>query len=152
MLKNPMVADNTVHKTRGTACLENQARLAPLLKFDKRAAIRDCAGRYLAVDEHRISELFQGYFNNKMTLLFFLIQGKNFVGNPRLVESSSRFIEDIYHHMLSAATQKEQRWVFKWLGIFFRKLPDVSVVQRNKAKGFILCVYDAVGLFLKSNI
>lgn len=118
----------------------------------RRTAIHDRLKRHLAVDEHRISELFQGYINNKMTLLFFLIQTKNFGRNPKLAESSSRFLEDIYHHMLSAGPQKEHRWVFKWLKIFFRKLPNVSVAQRDKAKDFVLCVYDAMGLYLKTRI
>jgi hypothetical protein len=132
MLKNPVTVDNQV-RIKGTAI----------------PALRE---RNFVMDEREISQLFQSYFNNKMTLLLFLIQAKSAKENPKLVESSSRFIDDIYHHMLSVATQKEQRLVFKWLKIFFRRLPDVSVVQRSKAKNFILYIYDAMGLSLKSSI
>jgi hypothetical protein len=160
MLKNPVAVDNQGQRVKGlqayglkgTARLENQARLAPLSKFDRRAAIRGLQECHFVMDEHQLCELFRGYFNNKMTLLFLLVQLKNMKPNIRSVESVTTFLSDLYRHMLAGETQERYRLIFKWLMLFFRKLPDVSLGQRDKAKGFIRVIYDVFGLRLKPNI
>jgi len=143
MLKDPMVADNQV-----------KARVPRSYgpKGSKGTAIQDLQERNFVMDEHKISQLFKSYFNNKMTLLLFLVQTKKVKPNPRLAETVRCFLNDLFHHMLEDRFQKRCRLVFKWLNLFFKKLPDVSVYQRDKAKDFIRAVYDAFGLHLKSDI
>ena len=54
--------------------------------------------------------------------------------------------------MLEGSLQKRYRRIFKWLKLFFAKLPDVSVYQRDTAKDFVRAIYDEFGLHLKSDI
>ena len=132
MLKNPVVADRQVQ--------------------EKGTAIPDLRERSFVMDEHKISQLFVSYFNNKMTLLLFLIQAKNIKPNPVLAGTVNNFLDDIFRHMFEERLQKRYRLLFKWLKRFFEKLPDVSVYQRDKARDFIRAIYDAFGLHLKSDI
>ena len=132
MLKNPVVVDNQV-QARGTA-------------------IQDLQERNFVMDERKISQLFTGYFNNKMTLLLFLIQAKKVKPNPVLVGTVHSFLDDMFRHMFEGSLQKRYRRIFKWLKLFFEKLPDVSVYQRDKAKDYVRAIYDAFGLHLKSDI
>ncbi len=104
------------------------------------------------MDEREVSQLFSRYFNNKMTLLLFLVQAKHVKPNPVLVETVHHFLEDLFRHMFEGRLQKRYRLVFKWLKRFFEKLPDVSVYQRDKARDFIRAIYDAFGLHLKDDI
>ncbi len=151
MLKHPVLVGNQVRES-GTARLENPARLSPLSKIDGRTAIRDIQERNFIVDEHKISQLFIGYFNNKMTLLIFLIQARSVRPNPELIETIVRFLDDLFRHMLEVRLQKRYRLPLKWLKLFFRKLPDVSIYQRDRARYFIRAIYDAFGLHLKSDV
>ena len=132
MLKNPVVVDNQV-QARGTA-------------------IQDLQERNFVMDERKISQLFTGYFNNKMTLLLFLIQAKQVKPNPMLVGTVHTFLDDMFRHMFEGSLQKRYRRIFKWLKIFFGKLPDVSVYQRDRAKEFIRAIYDVMGLRLKDDV
>jgi len=111
-------------------------------------AIRGLRGRHLPVDEHRICGLFQGYFNNKMTLLIFLIRDKRIRLNAESVKLACRFLDDIYCHMLAEGLQRKYRLVFLWLKKFFLKLPDVTAAQRNKAVEFICLLYEIFGIHL----
>jgi hypothetical protein len=104
------------------------------------------------MDEYRISQSFVGYFNNKMTLLFFLIDAKKVRPSLRLVETVHGFLDDLFNYMLENPLQRKYRRTFQWLKLFFSKLPDVSTVHRNQAKQFIRTIYDAFGIHLKSDI
>lgn len=148
MLKKPVMID-IQGRERG---YENRARLALLSEVNRGAAIRDLQERSFVVDEHRISRLFTGYFNNKMTLLIFLIGGRSVKPNPELVEAVVRFLDDLFRHMFEIRLQKRYRLIFKWLRRFFQRLPDVSICQRDRARYFIRSIYDAFGLSLKSDI
>ena len=132
MLKNPVVVDIQVRR--------------------KETEVRNIPERNYAMDEHKISHLFKNYFNNKMTLLLFLIQTRGIKPNPKLVETVGGFLDDLFRHMLEGALQKRYRLVFKWLKRFFAKMPDVSMDQRDKARDFIRAIYDALGLHLKDDI
>lgn len=132
MLKNP-VAVNDQEKRSGTA-------------------VRDIQERNFSMAEHEISQLFGSYFNNKMTLLLFLVQAKGVKPNPKLGETVGCFLEELFRDRLEVAAQKRYRLVFKWLKRFFSKLPDVSVDQRDKARDFIRAIYDAFGMHLKDDI
>ena len=136
----------------GTARPENPARLALLSKVNRGTAIQDLQERNFVVDEHKISQLFTGYFNNKMTLLIFLIQARSVKPNPGLTETVVRFLDELFRHMLEPRYQKQYRLPFKWLKRFFQRLPDVSVYQRDRARYFIRAIYDAFGLHLKTDI
>lgn len=118
----------------------------------KKATVKDIPRQDFATDAHKISHLFQSYFNNKMTLLLFLIQARGVKPNPKLVETVGCFLDDLFRHMLDGALQKRYRLVFKWLKQFFKMLPDVSIDQRDKARDFIRSIYDVFGLHLKDDI
>jgi hypothetical protein len=162
MLKNPVVVEDQrqgkgsrskEHQgPEGTARLAHEARLVPRSTFDGGTAIPERQERSLVMDEHKISELFRSYFNNKMTLLLFLVQAKNVTPNPKLAETVRAFLDDLFRHMLEDRLQKRYRLIFKWLKRFFEMLPAVSVYQRDKAKDFIRAIYDAFGLHLKDDI
>jgi len=104
------------------------------------------------VNDHVISQLFRAYFNNKMTLLIFLIQAKTMKPSPHLLEEISRFLEDLFHHMLDHETQGRYQHAFEWLNIFFRELPEVSQAQRSRAIGLIRDLYQVMGINLKTGI
>lgn len=102
--------------------------------------------------DQELGQLFQAYFNNKMTLLLFLIQGKAVKPNPGLVEGISLFLDDLYHHMLTGKNQERYRHAVEWLKSFFQTLPEASLEQRSRAKGFVRDLYDAMGMRLKAKI
>lgn len=132
MLKHPVVIDNQVQE-RGTAIPDPQERCS-------------------VMDERKISQLFASYFNNKMTLLLFLVQARKVKPHARLLESVLVFLDDVFRHMFEGRLQRRYRLIFKWLKRFFSKLPDVSMVQRDQARDFIRAIYDALGLHLKDDI
>lgn len=154
MLKNPVVVDNQVQARGPRSYGPSPTRRIEGLgeKGPEGTAIPGLQERNFVMDEHKISQLFTGYFNNKMTLLFFLIQAKKVKPNLRLAETIRCFLDDLFHHMLEGSLQKRYRLIFKWLKLFFEKLPDVSVYQRDMAKDFIRAIYDAFGLHLKNDI
>ena len=131
MIKNP-VADNQ-EQAKGTA-------------------IRDLQERHFVLDEHKICGLFHGYFNNKMTLLVFMIQSSRSRSDNKLAQSACGFLNDVFHHMLEPNLQRKYHLVFLWFRKFIMKLPNVTTSQRNKALGFIRLLYDVFGIQLKSNI
>lgn len=145
---------NGASKKTGSVNLVQCLPGRPALETRRGSSIAEnkIGGRQSVADNQMISRLFQGYFNNKITLLLFLIQSRSLKPNPKLVESVSTFLNDLYRHMLTGEAQKKYRCVFKWLTLFFQKLPHVSLGQRDKAIGFIRLIYDAVGLHLKIEI
>lgn len=159
MLKNPVVVDNQL-QARGTAIRDLSRPPLEENKVGGTGPINPVISNgelglqelNFVMDEHKISQLFTGYFNNKMTLLLFLIQAKKVKPNPVLVGTVHAFLDDIFRHMFEGSLQKRYRRIFKWLKLFFEKLPDVSVYQRDKAKDFVRAIYDAFGLHLKSDI
>lgn len=132
MLKHPVVIDNQVQ--------------------EKRAAVSERQERGFIAEERPVNPSFSGYFNNKMTLLLFLIQAQKVRPNPMLVGTVHRFLDDLFFHLLAEHLRKRYRRIFQWLKRFFRKLPDVTVYQRDRAKDFIRAIYDAFGLHLKNDI
>ena len=102
-----------------------------------------------AVNDRVISQLFQAYFNNKMTLLLFLIQAKTVKPSPHTLEGIAQFMDDLFHHMLTHEIQMEYQHAFEWLKSFFQILPEVTPQQRDQAKGFIRDIYQAMGFRFK---
>jgi hypothetical protein len=118
----------------------------------KRQGVSDRRSSSGLASDGTISQLFRAYFNNKMTLLIFLIQAKTLKLNSQTVEEISRFLDDIFHHMLIGEAQRQYQEAFEFLKSFFRALPDVSQEQRDLAKEFIRDLYQAVGIDLKADI
>jgi hypothetical protein len=119
---------------------------------EKRQGSSDRRSSSGPVSDGTISQLFRAYFNNKMTLLIFLIQAKTLKLNSQTVEEITRFLDDIFHHMLTDEAQRQYQETFESLKSFFRVLPDVSQEQRDLAKELIRDIYQAVGIDLKANI
>ena len=115
-------------------------------------AIRDLRERHLALEEQLLGQLFKGYFNNKMTVLIFLIQVKRHIPEARAVNGVCCFLDDLYHHMLADSKQKRFRRVFVWLKRFVQKLPNVKVSQRGRALDFVRALYEVFGIYPKSEI
>ena len=113
-------------------------------------AIQDLRDRNLVTEERLLGQLFRGYFNNKMTLLVFLIQTKKLRLNEKSSQLACGFLDDMYRHMLPEGLQRKYRLVFLWLKKFFLKLPDVTAKQRNKAIGFIRSLYGIFGVNLNT--
>lgn len=134
MLKNPVVINK-----------EEQGKA-------QRTAIRDLQEKGFEMEERRISGLFRNYFNNKMTLVIFLIQNERCQLDPKLAEAVRYFLNDIYHHMLEAEAQRRYRLVFVWLKKFLDQLPVVSTKRREKAMRLVRTLYEIVGIPLKLNI
>jgi hypothetical protein len=105
-----------------------------------------------SVSDHLISQLFRVYFNNKMTLLIFLIQSKTLTPNPYAVEGVIRFLDDLYHHMMTGRIQAQHHHALEGLKSFCQALPDVSQEQRDQAKAFVRSLYHAMGMNLKADI
>ncbi|MBU9889007.1 MAG: hypothetical protein KTQ49_03955 [Candidatus Omnitrophica bacterium] len=117
----------------------------------KRTAVSGLRGRLPTATEEPVDPSFAAYFNNKMTLLLFLIQAQKVKPNPALVGTVQRFLDEMFFR-LGERPRHRYRRMFQWLGRFFRKLPDVTVYQRDRAKDFIRAVYDAFGIYLKNEI
>ena len=113
-------------------------------------AIRDLRERHLALEEQCLGQLFKGFFNNKMTVLIFLIQAKQHKPEARVVNGVCCFLDDLYHHMLADSKQKRYRRVFLWLKRFVHKLPNVKISQRGRALDFVQDLYDVFGIHPKS--
>jgi len=115
-------------------------------------AIRDLRGQHLALEEQCLGQLFKGYFNNKMTVLVFLIQAKQHKPEAGVVTGVCCFLDDLYHHMLADSKQIRFRRVFIWLKKFVRRLPNVKASQRDRAVDFVQALYDVFDINLKSEI
>lgn len=113
-------------------------------------AIRERLECHSVMGEQHLSMLFHGYFNNKMTLLVFLIQIKRHRLNEKSAQLACGFLDDMYRHMLPERLQKKYRLVFLWLKKFFLRLPDVTAEQRSKASRFIRSLYDVFGVNLNT--
>ena len=114
------------------------------------AAIRGLRERHLALEEQCLGQLFKGFFNNKMTVLIFLIQAKQHKPEARAVNGVCCFLDDLCHHILADSKQKRFRRVFVWLKRFVQKLPNVKVSQRGRALDFVQDLYDVFGIHPKS--
>jgi len=112
-------------------------------------AIRDLREQPCAADEHRLGQLFKGYFNNKMTVLIFLIQAKRHRPEAEGVRGLCCFLDDLYRHMLEPAYQVRYRRRFLWLKRFIQKLPEVRPSQRVRAIFFVQTLYEILGIQLK---
>jgi len=117
----------------------------------KGTAIRDLRGSH-PVLEPSLGQLFLGYFNNKMTVLIFLIQVKQHKPEAGVISGVCCFLDDLYHHMLADSKQKRFRRVFIWLKQFVHKLPNVKPRQRGRAVDFVQALYGVFEINLKSLI
>ena len=115
-------------------------------------AIHDLRERHLLLEEQWLGQLFKAFFNNKMTVLIFLIQAKQHIPEARAVNGACCFLDDLYHHMLADSKQKRYRRVFLWLKRFVQKLPNVKASQRGRALDFVGAVYEVFGINPKSEI
>ncbi len=112
-------------------------------------AIRGLLDRHFN-EERLLGQLFKGYFNNKMTVLIFLIQVKQHKPEARVVNGVCCFLDDLYHHMLMDSKQKQYRRVFFWLKRFVQKLPNVKASQRGSALDFVQDLYDVFDIHPQS--
>ena len=115
-------------------------------------AIRGLKERHLALEEQLLGQLFKGYFNNKMTVLIFLIQVKRHIPEARAVNGVCCFLDDLYRHMLGDSNQKRYRRVFLWLKRFVQMLPNVKASQRIRALDFVRALYEVFSINPKSEI
>ena len=115
-------------------------------------AIRGLRERHLALEEQLLGQLFKGFFNNKMTVLVFLIQAKQHKPEAGVINGVCCFLDDLYHHMLADSKQKRYRRIFFWLKRFVRKLPNVKTSQRNSAIDFVQDHYGVYGIHPQSKI
>jgi len=115
-------------------------------------AIRGLRERHLMLEEQLLGQLFKGYFNNKMTVLVFLIQAKQHKPEAGVVNGVCCFLDDLYHHMLADSKRKRYRRVFLWLKRFVQKLPHVKSTQRRSAINFVQDLYEVFGVNPKSEI
>ncbi len=118
---------------------------------EKRTTVPGLRARVSTRAEQPADPSFAAYFNNKMTLLLFLVQAQKVKPNPALVTTVQSFLDEMFCR-LGERPRHRYRRMFQWLARFFRKLPDVTVYQRDRAKDFIRAVYDAFGLYLKNEI
>jgi len=115
-------------------------------------AIQYAEDRNLITEERLLGQQFKGYFNNKMTVLIFLIQAKQHKPEARGINGVCYFLDDLYRHMLADSNQKRYRRVFLWLKKFVQKLPNVKTSQRGRALDFVQDLYKVFGIKLKSEI
>ena len=115
-------------------------------------AIRDLQERHFSLEEQWLGQLFKCFFNNKMTVLVFLIQAKQHKPEARAVNGVCCFLDDLYLHMLADSNQKRYRRVLLWLKRFVQKLPNVKTSQRGRAIDFVRALYEAFGIHPKTEI
>ena len=115
-------------------------------------AIRGLRERHLALEEQLLGQLFKGFFNNKMTVLVFLIQAKQHKPEAWVKSGVCCFLDDLYRHMLKDSKQMQYRRVFIWLKKFVQKLPNVKASQRDRAVDFVRALYEVFGINPKTEI
>ena len=115
-------------------------------------AIRGLRERHLALEEQLLGQLFKGFFNNKMTVLVFLIQAKQHKPEAGVKSGVCCFLDDLYRHMLKDSKQMQYRRVFIWLKKFVQKLPNVKASQRDRAVDFVRALYEVFGINPKTEI
>ena len=115
-------------------------------------AIRGLRERHLALEEQLLGQLFKGFFNNKMTVLVFLIQAKQHKPEAGVKSGVCCFLDDLYRHMLKDSKQMQYRRVFIWLKKFVQKLPNVKASQRDRAVDFVKALYEVFGINPKTEI
>lgn len=118
----------------------------------ERTAIRDLRERHLLTEEQMLGQLFKGYFNNKMTVLIFLIQVKQHKPEAKVINGVCCFLDDLYLHMLADSKQKRYRRVFIWLKKFVRKIPNVKISQRGSALNFVQDLFEVFGVHPKPSV
>jgi|GEM_PF-1863241 len=104
---------------------------------------------YSPLGEESALTLFQGYFNNKMTVMLLRLQKRNPEPDSLLSMKAVLFLDDLYRHMLKSDLQHDYKWVFIWLKKFFSQYPYVTPTQRRKAYEYIKLIYRLFGLELK---
>jgi len=156
----PWLGRNQKEILRLAECYQKKSVFDGLLPIPVSVGIKNNAGtaiqglrdRHPVTDERLLGQLFRGYFNNKMSVLVFLIQAKQHKPDARLVSSMCCFLDDLYHHMLEARLQHRYRRIFSWLKRFLQKLPKVRVSQRSRAISFIRSLYATFGIDLHLEI
>ncbi len=108
--------------------------------------------RFRALGKEETKDLFQAYFNNKMTIILLMLQKRNPTPDSLASLKAGVFLEDLYHHMLRSEYQQKYGRVFKWLRHFFRRFPYVKPVQKRKAIEYLGLVYQMFGFKLKLSI
>lgn len=121
---------------------------------NSRDRMRMAVPRRRTVNYHPLGEesaliLFQGYFNNKMTVILLRLQKRNPEPDSLLSMKAVLFLDDLYRHMLKSDLQKDYRRVFVWLKKFFSQYPHVKPSQKRKAYEYIKLIYSIFGLELK---
>lgn len=111
----------------------------PRLKPVQEAELNDQSAR----------DIFKAYFNNKMTVILLLLQKRRVEPDSYGSLRAVLFFDDLYHHMLSSAHQRDYRNAFKWLRLFFKRFPYVKMLQRKKALAYMKIVYQLFGMELK---
>lgn len=108
--------------------------------------------KYQPLSKEGVRELYTAYFNNKMTIIFLMLQKKNPCPDSVTSLKAVIFLEDLYHHMLRAEYQQKYARVFQWLRLFFKRFPYVKPVQKRKAIEYLGIVYELFGFKLNLNI
>ena len=104
------------------------------------------------LNQERADMIFKAYFNNKMTILFCILQKRKPEPDSLASLKAVIFLEDLYHHMLCPEYQKTHGRVFQWLKLFFKRFPYVKPLQKRKAVEYLGIVYTLFGMKLKINI
>lgn len=114
--------------------------------------IKGSSASFKALDEETACNIFKAYFNNKMTVILFLLQKKRHEQELLTTLRAEIFFDDLFHHMLKSEYQKKYQRVFQWLKLFFRRFPFVKPVQKRKAIEYISLAYRLVGIQFNLNI
>lgn len=104
---------------------------------------------YYPLGEESALTLFQGYFNNKMTVMLLRLQKRNAEPDAQMSLRAVIFLDDLYRHMLKSELQRNYRRIFIWLKKFYNAYPNVKPDQKRKAYEYIKLVYKIFGLELK---
>jgi len=97
-------------------------------------------------------DVFKAYFNNKMTVILLLLQKRKVEPDSYGALKAVLFFDDLYHHMLPSAYQRDYAKAFLWLKLFFRRFPYVKTAQRRKALAYMKIVYQLFGMELRLNL
>ena len=127
--------------------LEKQIRKERLIP-----EIKSPAASFKALDEETACNIFKAYFNNKMTVILFLLQKRMHEQELLTTLRAEIFFDDLFHHMLKREYQKKYHRVFQWLKLFFRRFPYVKPVQKRKAIEYVSLVYRLMGIQFNLNI
>ncbi|MCM8776387.1 MAG: hypothetical protein NC930_08610 [Candidatus Omnitrophica bacterium] len=89
-------------------------------------------------------DLFRGWFNNHMTIIFMAIQSVR-ERDAKTMMRMQFFLQDVEHHYIRTCASRPTREAFRYLSRYFKVYPHVNGRQCRRAVEMVARIYQAIG-------